>query len=79
MNYIHGKEEMDDTKIREIQWMAYLRYNQAFGSRTSPPGKGMKEYGQPSRGPNQYKLEGNVLRNLRPTIFQMLMCKILHI
>ena len=25
------------------------------------------------------KLEGNVIRNLRPAMFQMLMCKILHV
>ena len=41
--YIHGKEEMDDDKIREIQWMTYLRYIQAFGSRTSLPCLVMKE------------------------------------
>ena len=43
MNYIHRKEEMDDAKIREIQWMTYLRYIQAFGSRTSLPCLVMKE------------------------------------
>ena len=43
MNFIHKKEEMEDTKIRQIQWMTYLRYIQAFGSRTSLTCLVMKE------------------------------------
>ena len=43
MNFIHEKEEMEDTKIHKIQRMTYLRYIQAFGSRTSLPCLVMRE------------------------------------
>ena len=52
MNYIHRKEEIDDTNIREIQWTTYLCYIQAFGSRTSLPCLVMKGR---SRGPVKCK------------------------